>query len=203
MDWKERGKPVFDVPKHTAAMLRVELEAAGIDPIDQDGRLVDFHSLRHTYVTQIVASGASVKVAQELARHSTPTLTIGRYAKTQLHDLTAAVEWLPVGDSPSNVETMRATGTDGDAREVRPQYGPQRVHETAQSGAAGRNEETMHGGDNRGDAEDDKSLSFTTLRNAAQRGAASGTNGPVGIRTRTPDYGKRILSPRTNPLQRL
>jgi len=37
----------------------------------------------------------NVKVAQELARHSTPTLTLGRYAHVQLVDQTRALDALP------------------------------------------------------------------------------------------------------------
>ena len=197
--------PVFNMPRRTAEMMRVDLESAGIAHRDEDGHVVDFHSLRHTYVSRVVESAKSVKVAQELARHSTPTLTIGLYAHTQLHDVRSAVEDVSIGDTTEvEVQSLQATGTDttpGERRDKpRPQYTPQRARETAQSGAAGRDEEAMHGGDNRGDAEDDKSLSFTTLRNASQPGATSGTNGPVGIRTRTPDYGKRILSPLRLPI---
>ena len=39
---------------------------------DADGRIADFHALRHTYISGVVASGASVKTAQTLARHSDP-----------------------------------------------------------------------------------------------------------------------------------
>ena len=34
-------------------------------------------------------------MTQELAHHSTPTLTIGRYAHTRFHDLEGALEALP------------------------------------------------------------------------------------------------------------
>jgi hypothetical protein len=80
------------------------------------GEFADFHAQRHTYISGIVAGKASVKSAQELARHSTPTLTIGRYSHTRLHDLTAALEALP-GVMPPATDTqpqaMAATGTDG------------------------------------------------------------------------------------------
>jgi integrase len=62
---------------------------------DADGRHSDFHALRHTYVSLIVRSGASAKVAQQVARHSTVTLTLGRYAHAGLYDLTGAVNALP------------------------------------------------------------------------------------------------------------
>ena len=51
----------------------VGIVAVGIPCCDSAGHVVDFHSLRHTYVSCIVYSRASVKVAQELARHSTAT----------------------------------------------------------------------------------------------------------------------------------
>ncbi len=84
---------------------------------DADGRYADFHAQRHTYISAIVAGGASVKTCQELARHSTPTLTIGRYAHARLHDLTAALDALPdLATPPATTATpqaMAATGTDG------------------------------------------------------------------------------------------
>jgi site-specific recombinase XerD len=37
----------------------------------------DFHSLWHTFVSVLVKSGCNIKVAQTLARHSDPGLTLG------------------------------------------------------------------------------------------------------------------------------
>jgi len=73
----------------------------------------DFHGFRHDYISGIVASGASVRVAQELARHSTPTLTIGRYSHVRLHDLRAAVPSVPgaISTTPPESMALRATGT--------------------------------------------------------------------------------------------
>ena len=92
------------------------------------GEVADFHAQRHTYISGIVAGGASVKTAQELARHSTPSLTIGRYSHARLHDLEGALAALPVtgGQSPSKepeAASLRATGmegaVDGPDRELR------------------------------------------------------------------------------------
>jgi integrase len=69
------------------------------------GHVVDFHATRHTYVSGIVAGGASVRTAQELARHSDPALTIGRYSHARLHDLQGALDG--AGRSPSG---KRAAG---------------------------------------------------------------------------------------------
>ena len=62
---------------------------------DSSDRVIDFHALRHTYISRIVQSGASAKVCQTLARHGDVRLTLGRYAHVGLHDLTAAVEGMP------------------------------------------------------------------------------------------------------------
>ena len=88
------GKPVFRLSDRAAEMMRVDLQAAGI-PYESAEGVADFHSLRAVYISSLVASGASVKVCQMLARHSTPTLTIGIYAKASRHDIAAAVAALP------------------------------------------------------------------------------------------------------------
>jgi hypothetical protein len=125
------------LPQATARMLRSDLKAARAMWIseaktDQDrrereksdfleyrnkgGEVFDFHSTRHTYISAVVVGGASVKTCQELARHSTPTLTIGRYAHTRIHDLRGALDSLPdLTPSPETkpqVANLGATGTD-------------------------------------------------------------------------------------------
>lgn len=81
---------------------------------DSEGRIVDFHGARHTFISIVVASGASVKEAQVLARHSTPVLTMNRYAHVRLHNLAARVPALPA--MPAK-EVLRAVvnGHSGDA----------------------------------------------------------------------------------------
>jgi len=134
LEAKGQGGPVFgDMPAKTARMMREDLAAARRTWIDearspearkerQDshflayrdsaGRVADFHALRHTYISRLVRSGANVKVAQELARHSTPMLTLGRYAHVQLADQTRALDALPSIEAPrANVAALAATGT--------------------------------------------------------------------------------------------
>ena len=57
-------------------MLRNDLEAGGIPCITADG-IADFHSLRHTFISNLAACGIHPKLAQQLARHSTIALTNG------------------------------------------------------------------------------------------------------------------------------
>ena len=106
------GRPVFPLSDRAAEMMRVDLEAAGI-PYETEEGVADFHSLRAVYVSNLVASGASVKVCQVLARHSALTLTIGVYAKASLHDVAGAVAALPdLTGRPERDEPLAATGTD-------------------------------------------------------------------------------------------
>ncbi len=103
---------LFNLPDRTADMVRVDLAAAGIEYETPSG-VVDFHALRGCYVSYLVASGASVKTCQVLARHSTPSLTIGIYAKASLHDIVGAVESLPdLNGGRDRPEAVAATGTD-------------------------------------------------------------------------------------------
>ena len=97
-------------------MLRADLAAAGVPYQDEAGRFADFHALRHTFVSNLAASGVHPKVAQTLARHSTITLTMDRYSHTRIEPQTAAVEALPdLGAPPRRrgAVALAATGTDG------------------------------------------------------------------------------------------
>ncbi len=108
---RARARWIREVPGKAERRLRRESDF--LKTIDHENRVCDFHALRHTYISRLVSSGASVKVCQELARHSTPTLTIGRYAHTRLHDLTSALDSLPAAGTPARgAAGPQATGTD-------------------------------------------------------------------------------------------
>lgn len=98
LDTKPVGRPVFDVPHlhhRTAHMVRFDLERAGIDYVDENGKVADFHALRHTFITAVVRSGANVKQLQVLARHSTPMLSLQVYSHVGLTELGEAIEAMP------------------------------------------------------------------------------------------------------------
>ena len=102
-----------------AEMLRIDLDAAGIAYAVEgpDGlEYADFHSLRHSFLTLGGRSGIDLRTLQELAGHSTPTLT-ARYSHRRLYDLAGAVDKLPnlvPTAGPDAVEIpLRMTGTEG------------------------------------------------------------------------------------------
>jgi integrase len=100
----------FAIPPstETARMIRADLAATGIPDTDTDGRKVDFHALRHTFLTLLASSGVHPKVAQDLARHSDINLTLSRYSHTLMEQRSEAVARLPNFDKGAD----QATGTD-------------------------------------------------------------------------------------------
>jgi hypothetical protein len=114
----ELDRPVSHLTDRIAEMIRVDLVAAGI-PSETASGVIDFHALRGSYISHLVSSGSSVKSAQTLARHSTPSLTIGIYAKASLHDVKGAVESLPDLNLPAPThEAARMTGTNPTATPI-------------------------------------------------------------------------------------
>ncbi len=126
--------PAFRMPTsyNTADMLRADLTAARrawlkaaptsadraererssfLADVDEAGRVVDFHALRHSFITALARSGVHPKVAQQLARHSTITLTMDRYSHVEAGELSGAIANLP--DLSAARESQQATGTDG------------------------------------------------------------------------------------------
>jgi integrase len=104
-----------------AEMLRIDLDAAGIPYVTDgpDGPLfADFHGFgRHGYVAMLDQSGATLKEAMQLARHSDPKLTAARYGRMQIHDLGEAVNRLPslVPAPQAEKAILQATGTDSNS----------------------------------------------------------------------------------------
>ena len=109
--------PQFDSTKG-ARMLRRDLAVAGISYRDSAGRVIDFHALRHSFISNLNQSGASPKVAQSLARHSTISLTMDTYTHLGLFDERAAIDNLPGFtdsldiDEKKTKEIAYKTGTD-------------------------------------------------------------------------------------------
>jgi len=82
---------------------------------DHLGRIADFHALRATYITLLIKGGGSIKQIQNLARHSDPTLTFGKYAPLRISDTASALDGLPSIDDRSGQResaALRMTGTD-------------------------------------------------------------------------------------------
>lgn len=93
-----------------AERLKAE-DTAFLSYVDEAGRFADFHGLRHTFISNLASGGVHPKVAQQLARHSTITLTMDRYTHLRRDDLAAALDTLPDLSGPVR-QVAKATGTD-------------------------------------------------------------------------------------------
>jgi len=120
----------FNVSDHwrSADMIREDLEETeqrsyddevlqeAIPFIDENGRRLDLHALRHTYITALDSTDASLAERKVLAGHSLKgDLTLGTYTHPSPDRLREIVEQLPDYDFPSKEMQQRATGTDGKA----------------------------------------------------------------------------------------
>ena len=95
------GDLVFKGLVPRSKRFKAHLKAAGIARHDAQGRIADFHSLRHTFCTSLHSAGASQREAQELMRHSDPRLTASTYTDTKLLGLRAAIGKLSIVNSAS------------------------------------------------------------------------------------------------------
>ncbi|MCD8139200.1 MAG: tyrosine-type recombinase/integrase [Planctomycetaceae bacterium] len=110
--WKDKG----------AAIIREDLEAAGILSRDSDDNLVitdeygmiyDFHCLRATFATLLNKARVPLATAQRLMRHSDPKLTANIYTHVMLDDKAEALAKLPnITAKRAEDEGIAKTGTN-------------------------------------------------------------------------------------------
>jgi integrase len=74
---------------------RLDLKAAGIEPVNAAGGRVDFHALRMTFQMFLTLNGASPRVAMELMRHGQMSLTMKTYTDAGLLPTAATIRALP------------------------------------------------------------------------------------------------------------
>jgi integrase len=71
----DRSGGPFNPSNFGSRVWRPALQQAGLG--DRGYR---FHDLRHTAVSRLIAAGADIKLVQTIAGHSSPTITLQRYA---------------------------------------------------------------------------------------------------------------------------
>jgi integrase len=81
--------------KRAGKILKRDLRYAGIANRDASGKVLDFHSLRYTFITSLAKAGVHPSKAQRLARHSTIALTMNVYTSLDIDDLRDAIGSLP------------------------------------------------------------------------------------------------------------
>lgn len=98
-------------------MVKIDLERVGIPYSTQEGD-ADFHAAgRHTYITHLVKSGASLAITKRLARHSDVKTTL-RYTHLDLDDQAEALKFLPLySKTETNNEEHPPSTNDNESRE--------------------------------------------------------------------------------------
>ena len=119
---------LFYVPTGLLRILNRDLEAAGIPKVDDRGRTLDVHAVRHTFGTLLSKGGVAPRTAQAAMRHSKIDLTMNVYTDPRLLDVGAAIESLPELqlDAPEDrSQRAKATGTDSQfCPKVCPRFSP-------------------------------------------------------------------------------
>ncbi|KKL11000.1 hypothetical protein LCGC14_2550190, partial [marine sediment metagenome] len=99
-----------------AKMLRADLAAAGIEYRDAAGRDIDFHSLRHTFITDLFLAGVAATVVQKLARHKDLKTTMC-YSHVRREDTVNAIQRL--GEQTASDITMFRPISDQNHTQIR------------------------------------------------------------------------------------
>jgi integrase len=111
--------PGMPVRANMAEWFPSDLRRAGIPHIINNERL-NFHSLRKSFVSWLLASGQDLRTVQLLARHSSPMLTASTYCDERLLDGRAAITSLPVLSvtptvTPTTGDTVELVATPDDS----------------------------------------------------------------------------------------
>ncbi len=105
----QAGDLVFDGLMPHSVAFNAHLKAVGISKTDSQGRVVDFHSLRHTFCTNLHRAGVPQREAMELMRHNDPRLTANTYADVSLFSLRGAVVKLSVPSTKHDAQIHAQT----------------------------------------------------------------------------------------------
>lgn len=103
-----RGEVWLNCSNNANRMLYRMLEAAGIPRIDDVGRQVSMHGLRHSFCTRVIANGGSLEQARLLMGHADVRLTSRVYAHLDTSQTRSAIDKLPPTGSPRPEQPVAA-----------------------------------------------------------------------------------------------
>jgi integrase len=113
---KDSETPLFNMPTRAARELQKDAKSAGISLETSEGK-IDFHALRVTFISMLDRNGVTVRQGMELARHTTPGLTFGTYARATAGGLRDIMErignTLLHGEMQGDSKQRQAVGAEG------------------------------------------------------------------------------------------
>ena len=92
----EADEKVFEPLLRLRGQFKSDLRAAGISPKNAEGRVVDFHSLRHTFCTNLQRLNVPLRLIMLMMRHSDRRLSDQTYTDTSLLPADETVQMLTV-----------------------------------------------------------------------------------------------------------
>ena len=102
-DWKakhpetKQSERILNIPASNSSFLKVlnrDLEYAKIHKMDEVGRVIHLHALRHSFASLLASQGVHPHVLQHLARHSRVETTMKLYTHILRGDDISAIESL-------------------------------------------------------------------------------------------------------------
>jgi len=120
-----RARVFWTMP--SARTFKLDLKRAGIDREDEEGRVVDFHSLRGTLATELARIGTAPQIAMRILRHAKVDTTLKHYTHLRVEDAARALARITEPESTGTGDAGTMTGTDGPEEA--------RVHSAVHSGA--------------------------------------------------------------------
>jgi integrase len=108
----------LQTPK-TAEMLQADATEAGLPLVDDEGRELVFHSLRHTLRTELVRARVSEAVIDKIMRHKPDSIGKKHYTHVSDFEKREAIERLPEYPWPGTLQQQAVrTGTDDAPAEI-------------------------------------------------------------------------------------
>lgn len=98
------GKPNWNSQQQFHWWIQQAYERAGIALKDEAGRVVNIHTLRHTFATRLARSGVPMAVAQKLTGHRSLAILLQVYTHVRDAESRKAIEALPALGVVGNVE---------------------------------------------------------------------------------------------------
>ena len=92
----------------------MDYQRAGVDPVDDQGRHADLHSLRLTLHARLCREGVPAQIAQRTMRRADYQTTPKHYWSLRLSDDAAALAQVR---APSSTPTSQSTKQGGSARD--------------------------------------------------------------------------------------
>ncbi len=174
---------IFDADLVFAGLATYDKKKRKVEKKDKHGRVLDIHSLRHSFCTMVAQSGVNMQIAQRLMRHATPAMT-ARYTHLNLTDLGGAIASLP--DLPVTKCDAAVVGAQPDLRPtLRPTFARTSVQKDAFSCTVSSGGNTV--------------LKTVKTHENPNKHRVLRMVGEAGIEPASP-FGERILSPSCMPI---